>query len=131
VVTGQTLGHISPFFIVDDLVRAVRFYEERLGFEIRFLTPTDSPFFAIVGRDGVQVYLKAVGGTVGALPNHKRHESALWDAFVFVDDPDSLCAEFSARGASLRKDLSDRDDGVRGFEIADCDGYVLFFGRPR
>jgi catechol 2,3-dioxygenase-like lactoylglutathione lyase family enzyme len=130
VVTRQTLGHISPFFLVDNLTRAIRFYEERLGFEIRFLTPTDSPFFAIVGRDSVHVYLKEVGDTVGALPNHKRHESALWDAFVFVGDPDSLCAEFKARGASLRKDLVDREDGVRGFEIADSDGYVLFFGRP-
>ena len=130
MATRQALGHISPFFIVDDLARAVRFYEERLGFEIRFLTPTDSPFFAIVGRDSVQVYLKAVGGTIGALPNHKRHEFALWDAFVFVSDPDSLGAEFRARGVTLRKDLVDRDDGLRGFEIADCDGYVLFFGRP-
>jgi hypothetical protein len=23
------------------------------------------------------------------------------------------------------------DDGLRGFEIKDADGYVLFFGRPR
>ena len=129
-MTRQALGHISPFFIVGDLARAVRFYEERLGFEVRFLAPTESPFFAIVGRDGVQVYLKEVGDSVGALPNHKRHESALWDAFVFVNDPDSLCAEFTARGASLHKELVDRDDGVRGFEVADSDGYVLFFGRP-
>ena len=23
------------------------------------------------------------------------------------------------------------DDGLRGFELKDVDGYVLFFGRPR
>ena len=130
MTTSQALGHISPFFIVNELVGAVRFYQERLGFDVRFSTPTDAPFFAIVGRDKVNVYLKQVGGAVGALPNHARHESALWDAFVFVEDPDSLCAEFRARGTSLRKELADRDDGLRGFEVADCDGYVLFFGRP-
>jgi hypothetical protein len=27
--------------------------------------------------------------------------------------------------------LKDTDDGLRGFEITDPDGYVLFFGRPR
>ncbi len=26
---------------------------------------------------------------------------------------------------------SSLDDGLRGFEIKDADGYVLFFGRPR
>ena len=62
----QTLGHISPFLIVGDLVRAVRFYEERLGFEVRYSAPPEAPFFAIVGRDQVQIYLKAVSETVGA-----------------------------------------------------------------
>jgi hypothetical protein len=27
--------------------------------------------------------------------------------------------------------LADTDDGLRGFEVADADGYLLFFGRPR
>ena len=27
--------------------------------------------------------------------------------------------------------LEDTHDGLRGFEICDPDGYVLFFGRPR
>lgn len=120
MATRQALGHVSPFFIVNELVKAVRFYEERLGFEIRLLTPPDAPFFAIVGRDNVQIHLKEVGGSVSALPNHERHEDALWDAFVFVDDPDSFSAEFRARGASLRKELVDRNDGVRGFEIAEA-----------
>ena len=46
------LGHISPFFIVSNVPRAIKFYEEKLGFETRFLAPEDEPFFAIVGRDG-------------------------------------------------------------------------------
>ena len=126
----QPLGHISPFFIVADLARAVRFYEEQLGFELRFSSPTESPFFAIVGRDSVQVFLKVVSDTVHALPNHERHELALWDAFVFVGDPDALYAEFQSRGVAFHESLTDREDGVRGFAVADSDGYVLFFGRP-
>ena len=27
--------------------------------------------------------------------------------------------------------LKDTDDGLRGFELQDADGYVLFFGRAR
>jgi hypothetical protein len=31
----------------------------------------------------------------------------------------------------LSQPLKDDDDGLRGFEVTDADGYVLFFGRPR
>jgi catechol 2,3-dioxygenase-like lactoylglutathione lyase family enzyme len=124
------LGAISPFFIVSDVARAVRFYQERLGFELRFSEPVEQPFFAIVGRGSVQIFLKSVAEAVTAQPNHKRHEWAPWDAFVYADDPDSLAAEFASRGLAFYKEIANRNDGLRGFEVADNDGYVLFFGRP-
>jgi hypothetical protein len=54
-----------------------------------------------------------------------------WDAFVYASDPDSLAAEFAGNGAAFSVPLKDTNDGLRGFEIFDPDGYVLFFGRPR
>ena len=117
------LGNISPFFIVSDLARSIRFYQERLGFELRHSAPEEEPFFAIVGRDQAQILLKAISDEVEPQPNHARHEWAPWDAFVFVDDPDSLAIEFDAT-------VTDREDGLRGFEARDPDGYALFFGRP-
>jgi hypothetical protein len=63
-------------------------------------------------------------------PNHTRHEWAPWDAFVSAGDPDSFAKEFASRGLTFYKELVNRNDGVRGFEVADPDGYVLFFGRP-
>ncbi len=53
-----------------------------------------------------------------------------WDAFVYAPDPDALAAEFAAAGAEFSAPLEDTHDGLRGFEICDPDGYVLFFGRP-
>jgi catechol 2,3-dioxygenase-like lactoylglutathione lyase family enzyme len=129
-MSNPALGAISPFFIVSDVSRAINFYREKLGFEVRYSEPADQPFFAIVGRDFVQIFLKSVSEEITAQPNHTRHESALWDAFVYVEDPDSLAAEFAFRGLTFYKELVNRHDCVRGFEIADCDGYVLFFGRP-
>lgn len=128
---GARLDGISPFFLVDDVSRAVHFYRERLGFELRFAEPAAAPFFAIVGRDGAQLFLKFVSKSVHPQPNPTRHAWAAWDAFVFVADPDALAAEFATRGAPFHRELHDTDDGLRGFEIADADGYVLFFGRPR
>ena len=127
----QTLGAISPFFIVSDVSRAIRFYVDQLGFQVRFVEPETSPFFAIVGRDSAQIFLKCVAEAITAQPNHTRHEWAPWDAFVYVDDPDSLAAEFASRGTAFHSELADRHDGLRGFEVEDADGYVLYFGRPR
>jgi hypothetical protein len=64
------------------------------------------------------------------MPNSERHPDARWDAYVYAPDPDKLYAEFSRNGAAFIP-IKDTHDGLRGFEIKDPDGYVLFFGRPR
>lgn len=125
------LGGITPFFIVSDVPRAMNFYVESLGFEVQFVEPPEEPFFGIVGRDGAQIFFKHVSDEVRATPNVKRHPDALWDAFVYVHEPDKLHSEFAARGVKFHKGIVDREDGLRGFEIEDAEGYVLFFGRPR
>ncbi len=124
------LGPISPCFIVTDVPAAISFYQQQLGFEVRYAEPAEQPFFAIVGRDSAQIFLKSVSDQITAQPNRTRHEWAPWDAFVYVGDPDSLAAEFASRGLTFFKEMANRKDGVRGFEVADNHGYVLFFGRP-
>jgi len=124
-----TIGGMAPFFIVRDLSAALAFYRDRLGFEVTFTAPADDPFFGIVRRDRAMLMLKDVG--VDPLPNSQRDPSARWDAYVDVPDPDSLAAEFNSRKVEFSKPLKDTHDGLRGFEVTDADGYVLFFGRPR
>ena len=133
-MTRPTLSAISPSFIVTDVVQTIAFYRDKLGFEVRFQQPERDPFFAIIGRDGVQIFIKAEGGIV-PIPNCTRHRHLRLDAFVYVPDPDALAAEFASRfpegSAAFSEPLKDTSDGLRGFEICDPDGYVLFFGRPR
>jgi hypothetical protein len=75
--------------------------------------------------------LKAVAKEVSALPNRSRHPYARWDAYIHVTDPDALAAELRDRDVTFSAPLTDTDDGLRGFELIDHDGYLLFFGRPR
>jgi catechol 2,3-dioxygenase-like lactoylglutathione lyase family enzyme len=124
------LTSISPLFIVADLHASVAFYTDQLGFESTLLIPESEPFFAIVRRGRVEIFLKAVGDGVEPLPNPERHGNARWDAYVEAPDPDALAAELQARGVALSAPLGDWDDGLRGLELRDRDGYVLFFGRP-
>jgi catechol 2,3-dioxygenase-like lactoylglutathione lyase family enzyme len=128
-MTRRAITGISPFFIVADLQAALSFYRERLGFEVIFEGPEEDPFFGIVRRDGAMILLKDVG--LAPLPNCEREPQARWDAYLDVPDPDALAAELAARGVTFSVPLKDTEDGLRGFELRDWDGYVLFFGRPR
>jgi catechol 2,3-dioxygenase-like lactoylglutathione lyase family enzyme len=127
--TRPTAPGISPFFIVSRVDQTIAFYRDKLGFETRFQEPGRDPFFAILGRDGAQIFVKS-DNAVSPLPNPMRHPSMRWDAYVNTPDPDALAAEFAAHGATFSVPLQDTHDGLRGFEICDPDGYVLFFGRP-
>ena len=128
-MTGPAVNGIAPFFIAKDVPASLSFYRDLLGFKVVFAEPPDDPFFGIVSRDGAMIFLKDVG--VAPVPNHTRDAGARWDAYVNVPDPDALATEYLSRGVQFSKPLQDTHDGLRGFELKDADGYVLFFGRPR
>lgn len=127
------ISSIVPFFIVKNVPIALEFYRDRLGFDVTFQGPEpDDIFFGIVRRGGAMIMFKEVG--VAPVPNYTRDIKqgiARWDAYVQVSDPDALAAEFSSRNIEFFVPLQDTGDGLRGFELQDADGYVLFFGRPR
>jgi catechol 2,3-dioxygenase-like lactoylglutathione lyase family enzyme len=106
----SNLTYISPCFIVTSLKTSVSFYVDKLGFEVRHIGPDDHPFW---------------------IPNHTRHEWARWDAYISTAEPDWLFEEYRSGGIAFRQPIQDDGDGLRGFEVADADGYVLFFGRPK
>jgi uncharacterized glyoxalase superfamily protein PhnB len=132
-VSKAEIAGIAPFFIVKNVPAALAFYRDQLGFEVTFQGPEpDDIFFGIVQRGAAMIFCKAIG--VDPVPNYTRDVQqgiARWDAYVVVPDPDALAAEFASRGVEFSEPLKDTDDGLRGFELKDGDGYVLFFGRPR
>jgi hypothetical protein len=121
------LVFISPFFIVANLHDSVSFYIDKLGFKVQYIGPEEGPYFAMIGRGPVSLMLKSSGQPV---PNHTRYDWARWDAFISVTDPDALFEEYRAAGVVFSKPIHDNTDNLRGFELTDADGYVLFFGRP-
>jgi len=127
------ISAIAPLFVVNNVPNALAFYRDRLGFEVTFQGPTpDDIFFGIVQRGAAMIMFKNVG--VDPVPNYTRDVQkgvARWDAYLAVSDPDALATEFSSRNVEFSEPLKDTGDGLRGFELKDADGYVLFFGRPR
>ncbi|HEX5041916.1 MAG TPA: VOC family protein [Candidatus Polarisedimenticolaceae bacterium] len=129
--TSPTISSIAPLFIVREVPATLAFYRDRLGFEVTFQGPEPSDiFFGIVQRGGAMLMFKSVG--VAPVPNYTRNVNegvARWDAYLHVPDPDALAAEFSSRNVEFVEPLMDTHDGLRGFELKDLNGYVLFFGR--
>ncbi len=128
--TRAELGSVAPQFIVRDVIPSLAFYRDRLGFTVMFLGPDDDPYFAMLHRDRAYLMLKAITPEVQPMPNSSRHHWARWDAYIHTADPGALAEEFASRGVSFREPLGINSDKLLGFEIADTDGYVLYFGRP-
>ena len=131
-MTKPEISGIAPLFIVKNVSATLAFYRDRLGFDITFEGPEpDDIFFGIVQRGQAMIMFKDIG--VEPQPNPTRDigkGEARWDAYVYVPDPDALAAEFALRNVEFYQPLKDTHDDLRGFEIKDADGYVLFFGRP-
>ena len=128
-MTRPTLATIAPSFIAAHVPTTIAFYRDYLGFEIEYRDPEDDPFFAILRRDSVMIFFKAHESLL-PMPNSSRHPWIKWDAYVSVPDPDALATEFAGRGVTFHSPLGKTSEGLRGFEVRDPNGYVLFFGRP-
>jgi len=126
------IGGASPLFIVRSVPETLAFYCDKLGFEVTFQGPEPADiFFGIVQRGRAMIMFKAID--VEPVPNCTRdigHGIAAWDAYIYVPDPDALYAEFQSRDIEFWRPLEINSDNLRGFEITDPNGYVIYFGRP-
>jgi catechol 2,3-dioxygenase-like lactoylglutathione lyase family enzyme len=129
-MAAGSLGAMSPFFVVTDVGIAIDFYRDRLGFTVVHAEGAPNPFFAILHREGAMLFVKSEDG-IAPMPNPSLHPHLLWDAYCYTSDPEALAAEFASRNVSFSGPLRNRSDGLRGFELMDPDGHVLFFGRPQ
>lgn len=77
------------------------------------------------------IMMKAIG--VDPVPNYTRDIKqgiARWHAYMYVREPDALAEEFASRNVEFFTPLEEKCDNLRGFEVKDADGYLLYFGRP-
>ena len=126
------VGSVSPLFIVRDVPATLAYYRDKLGFEITFEGPEPNDiFFGIVQRGQAMFMFKDVD--IDPVPNCTRdigHGVASWDAYICVPEPDTLYKEFVSRDVDFKMPLCDNSDNLRGFEVKDINGYILYFGRP-
>jgi catechol 2,3-dioxygenase-like lactoylglutathione lyase family enzyme len=122
-----TLIGVSPVLLVADLDRAVAYYTERLGFRCEVYG--EPPDFAVADRDAVTILL-AVAEEPERLVPHWRVVDKLWNAYIRVDDVESIYAEVQERGAPIDYTIYDAPSGFREFGVQDPDGHDIAFGQP-
>lgn len=119
---------IAPCFIVDDVVSTANYYRDKLGFRYERFWGSP-PSFCMVKRGGIVIMLNQFATSGLMRPNRVAdpHGDA-WDAYVWVDNADSLNSEFKSKGVKIARDICDQPYGCRDFDIEDCNGYRLCFG---
>lgn len=117
------LERAVPQFSVADVVRTAEHWRDVLGFEILGCWATP-PRFAIVRRDGVEVFFNLANGTA---PRTGRADGA-YDAYFHVAGVESLAAELRARGADVVEGPERREYGQLELVVRDLNGLVLAFG---
>ena len=117
---------VHPVLPVRDVVEAVRYYAERLGFRPLFQDDPDAPRYAGVGRGGVILHLQWHDPA-----DFREAVDTLMLRFV-IDDVDALFREYADKGVfHERTALRDTEWGTREFAFYDLDSNGLTFYRPR
>jgi uncharacterized glyoxalase superfamily protein PhnB len=113
---------IAPQFLVDDLLVAIEYYRDKLGFATDFVYES---FYASVSRDGSSIHLKCAPKTVSDRTHRKQNEHL--DAYIGVRGIESLFEELESKGARVIRRLEERPWACKDFYVEDPDGYILCF----
>jgi catechol 2,3-dioxygenase-like lactoylglutathione lyase family enzyme len=118
------IRQIAPQFFTTDLPATVAYYKDKLGFDC-VGTWYDPPVYAIVARGQHRIHFRVAEPTA---PHPEKYAEELLDAYLSIDDPDALYAEYAARAVEFTRALADTPWHSREFVVKDCDGRLLAFG---
>ena len=113
---------------VTDVSRAIEFYVEQLGFELKH---KQLPAFANVTLGALQLLLSGPGASGSRpLPDGRRQEPGGWNRIVLrVHDLPAVIADLERSGLRLRNKMEEGPGG-RQIQIEDPDGNPIELFEP-
>jgi uncharacterized glyoxalase superfamily protein PhnB len=115
---------IAPQFFTMNIAGTLAYYKDKLGFEC-LGTWQDPPVYAIVARDQSAIHFRCAEPPRA---NPDKYADELLDAYLSVEDTDTLYAEYAAKGVEFTRDIGNTQWQSREFVVKDCDGRLLAFG---
>jgi len=114
----STWLHLMPRLPVSDMERSIAYYQEALGLSLAWRTIDGN--LAALATGEIEVLLLVPWNGEGAPPAQS--------SYVYVEDPDALCAEFEESGADVVDPVASRPYGMRDFVVRDPDGHRFTLG---
>jgi hypothetical protein len=112
-------------FLVGNIEPTMDWYKQ-LGFESRYYPPG----FAILRRDGIEIFLQQQPGYT-APDDPGRREREAWNVYIITDNAKALYEEYSAlSGVEISRQLCPQDHGMIEFDVMDLNGNRLVFAEP-
>jgi uncharacterized glyoxalase superfamily protein PhnB len=111
------LSRIAPELPVSNLEKSLKYYEQRLGFQVAMRMPSGD--YAIVERDDVAIHLFQDVQSSAAVGIH-----------IFTEDIEALHAELRQRGARISQGVLRKPWGNRDFRVNDDSGNEIKFTEP-
>ena len=118
------IRRIAPLFFTLDIPRTIAYYEAKLGFKC-LGTWQEPPVYAIVARDQQAIHFRCAEPPTA---NPNKYSDELLDAYIFIEDADTLYAEYAAQGVEFTRGLANMPWHSREFVVKDCDGRLFAFG---
>ncbi len=118
----------AAVFIVTDIHRSVKFYQQQLGFEVSEIWGAP-PSFAIADTPRASIMLKqGIDAAHPAQPTpNARQITGIWDAYIWVRNLQSLQADLDSRKTPY-SGPTEQPHGCTEIVVTDPDGYLICFG---
>ena len=112
------LSRVAPELPVLDLGESIKYYEQKLGFQVATELPGGE--YAIVERDAIAIHLfRDDAGSHSPVGIH-----------IFTHDLDELHDELQQRGAHVAEGITRKSWGNRDFRVNDYSGNQIKFTEP-
>jgi uncharacterized glyoxalase superfamily protein PhnB len=115
---------IAPQFFTMDIPGTLAYYKHKLGFECLGVWQ-DPPVYAIAARAQHAIHFRCAEPPTA---NPDKYADELLDAYLSVEEVDTLYAEYASKGVEFFRELGDTPWRSREFVVKDCDGRLLAFG---
>ena len=124
-VIRAKLRNSTTVFLVGNIEPMMEWYKQ-LGFESEYYPPG----FAILRRDGIEIFLQQQPGYV--TPNDPgRQEREAWNVYIVTDNVKALYEEYSALPeVNISRPLCPQEYGMLEFDVMDLNGHRLVFAQP-
>ena len=117
----------APYLMVRNLNESLEYYHRVPGFNMPELWG-DPPTFAMPSRDGFIFMLHQA--EEGADVTTSRDQGGTWDAYIWINDADSLFSKLQEDGAIVEYEpCIQKDYDMKEFAVRDPDGHVIAFGQ--